>query len=246
MLTISLGCVQTDATLLDVTCCVRLHTLLRVVGQSLKPAKLFSQQLPTFLLFRDRRSVAQQCSIRLHSSSNVVGVMHAHYAEFTDLWVVSFPRCTAGPNIVGSCCVRLHATLLLDVLYQQGDVDQVDSSPLRPRKDVLTKQYKKKHHGSPIVPPLELYKLQQQDSLPDYAQLSPRERYDGLSTDEALLSPRTRPLTVDTRTIPHECPPSPPHQQVEHSWFERRLVLTFLACIMYMFCFLNTGHGIIL
>ena len=46
---------QTDATLLDVTCCVRLHTLLHVVAQSLKPVKLFSQQLPTFLLFRDRQ-----------------------------------------------------------------------------------------------------------------------------------------------------------------------------------------------
>ena len=33
---------------------------LRVVAQSLKPVKLFSQQLPTFLLFCDRRSVAQQ------------------------------------------------------------------------------------------------------------------------------------------------------------------------------------------
>ena len=30
---------------------------------------------------------------------------------YKDLWVVSFPRCTAGPNIVGSCCVRLHAAL---------------------------------------------------------------------------------------------------------------------------------------
>ena len=26
------------------------------------------------------------------------------------LWVVSFPRCTAVPNIVGSCCIRLHTT----------------------------------------------------------------------------------------------------------------------------------------
>ena len=43
--------------------------LLRVVAQSLKAVKLFSQQLPTFLLFRDRRSVAQQCWIRVHSSS---------------------------------------------------------------------------------------------------------------------------------------------------------------------------------
>ena len=53
-------------------CCVRLH-----------PAKLFSQQLPTFLLFRDHRSVAQQCWIRLQSSSNIVGAAHAHYAWFT-------------------------------------------------------------------------------------------------------------------------------------------------------------------
>ena len=63
-----------------VACC---WMLLRVVAQSLKPVKLFSQQLPTFLWFRDRRSVAQQCWIRLHSSSNIVGATHAHYAWFT-------------------------------------------------------------------------------------------------------------------------------------------------------------------
>ena len=63
-----------------VACC---WMLLRVVAQSLKPVKLFSQQLPTFLLLRDRRSVAQQCWIRLHSSSNIVGATHAHYAWFT-------------------------------------------------------------------------------------------------------------------------------------------------------------------
>ena len=63
-----------------VACC---WMLLRVVAQSLKPVKLFSQQLPTFLLFRDRRSVAQQCWIRLHSSSNICRATHAHYAWFT-------------------------------------------------------------------------------------------------------------------------------------------------------------------
>ena len=31
-------------TFLDVTCRVRLHTLLHVVGQSLKPVRLFNQQ----------------------------------------------------------------------------------------------------------------------------------------------------------------------------------------------------------
>ena len=86
----SLNPVQTDATLLDVACCVRFAhpiaccwMLLRVVAQSLKPVKLFSQQLPTYLSFRDRQSVAQQCWIRLHNSSNIVGATHAHYAWFT-------------------------------------------------------------------------------------------------------------------------------------------------------------------
>ena len=60
-------------------CCM----LSNVVAQSLKPVKLFSQQLPTFFLYRDRRSVAQQCWVRLHNSSNIVGATHAHYAWFT-------------------------------------------------------------------------------------------------------------------------------------------------------------------
>ena len=29
---------------------------------------------------------------------------------YKDLWVVSFLRCTAGPKIVGSCCIRLQTT----------------------------------------------------------------------------------------------------------------------------------------
>ena len=54
-----------------------------VVEQSLKLVKLFSHQLLTFLLFRDLRSVAQQCWIRLHSSSNIVGATRSHYRLFT-------------------------------------------------------------------------------------------------------------------------------------------------------------------
>jgi len=120
-------------TLLDVTCWI----VLRVVAQSLKPVKLFSQQLPTFLLLRDRRSVTQQCWIRLHSSSNIVGATHAHYARITktygfysshdalqvpNLLGVAASVCTPLPtrtqqldsqhcwrNNVGSCCARLYA-----------------------------------------------------------------------------------------------------------------------------------------
>ena len=90
----SLSPVQTDATLLAnnsqyhcwmlyvasvcTPCCMLLMSL-RVVAQSLKLVKLFSQQLPILRLFRDRWSVAQQCWIRLHRSSNIVGATHAHY-----------------------------------------------------------------------------------------------------------------------------------------------------------------------
>ena len=66
--------------LLDIVvcCCAKLET-----GQTFQPTD--SQHF--FFLFRDRRSVAQQswisCWIRLHSSSNINGARHAHYAWFT-------------------------------------------------------------------------------------------------------------------------------------------------------------------
>ena len=66
-----------------VSVCTPCCMLLDVVAQSLKPVKLLSQQLTTFLLLRDRRGVAQQCWIRLHSSSNIAGATHAHYTWFT-------------------------------------------------------------------------------------------------------------------------------------------------------------------
>ena len=102
-------------------------------------------------------------------------------------------------------------------------MDELDAALFRSRKELITKQYKTKHHSSPIVPPLELYKLQQGQS--DDIQLSPRERYDGYGVDEAMLSPRSRPpLTIDVRPSPTECPPSPPHEQIDHFWLDRRYV----------------------
>ena len=69
------GCYMLHPFAHPVACCWML-----IVAQSLKPVKLFSQQLPTFLLFCDRRSVAQQCWIHLHSSFNIVEATHAPYA----------------------------------------------------------------------------------------------------------------------------------------------------------------------
>ena len=91
--------------------CTRCCMLLRVVAQSLKPVKLFSQQLPTFLLFRDHRRVAQQCWMRLHSSSNIVGATHTHYAWITKTYgLYSSHDALQVPNLLGvvvSVCTPL-------------------------------------------------------------------------------------------------------------------------------------------
>ena len=65
-------------TLLDVTCCVRLHSLLHVVGcccvllrKVWNRSNFSANNSQQFLL------------IRLHSSSNTVGATHTHYAWFT-------------------------------------------------------------------------------------------------------------------------------------------------------------------
>ena len=141
---------QTDAkivdqqlpTLLDVTCCVLLHTLLHVVALSLKPVKLFSQQHPTFLLFRDRRSVAQQngsgCTalptllgprtlIITHGLQRLMGCIlpRMHYRS-QQCWELLYPfahHCQhernssqhCWRNNVGSCCVRVHAALVVKI-----------------------------------------------------------------------------------------------------------------------------------
>ena len=88
-------------------CCM----LLRVVAQSLKPVKLFSQQLPKFLLSRDRRSVGQQCWIRLHICSITVEATHAHYAWITKTYgLYTFQDALQVLNLLGvveSVCTPL-------------------------------------------------------------------------------------------------------------------------------------------
>ena len=98
-------------------CCV----LLGVVEQSLKPAKLLTQRLPTFLLFRDRRSVAQQCWIRLHSFFQLCWGHVATHDNYTWLYP---PHDALQVPKVGSCSV---------------------STPLHTRKEATTPCYFRLH-----------------------------------------------------------------------------------------------------
>ena len=97
---------------------VRCGMLLGIVAKSLKTVILLSQQPPTFLLFRDHRGVAQQCWIRLYSSSNIAGAMHEYYTwspwSLQSLMGCILPKKQCGSKIVGSCCIRLHTTANTD------------------------------------------------------------------------------------------------------------------------------------
>ena len=79
-------------TLLNVTCFVPLHTLLHVVGSCCAKFEIGQTTEPTtqhFFCSLIARSIAQKCWIRLHSSSNIVGVTHAHLKGFK-AWVKGF------------------------------------------------------------------------------------------------------------------------------------------------------------
>ena len=113
-----------------VACC---WMLLRVVAQNLKPVKLFSQQPLTFVWFRDRRSVAQQCWIGVctalriptllgprtlitHGFSKTYGFYSSHNAlQDPNLLGVANTHAIA-PNIVGATMLGVVATL-----YQWGE-----------------------------------------------------------------------------------------------------------------------------
>ena len=101
-------------TLLDVTCCIRLHTLLHLVGcccAKFETGQTFQPTTPniSFVSWSPKRS-ATMLDPFAQLFQCCWGCARSLCMVYKDLWVVSFPWCTAGPNIVGSCCIRLHTT----------------------------------------------------------------------------------------------------------------------------------------
>ena len=101
-------------TLLDVTCCVRLHTLLHVVGcccAKFETGETFQPTTPNifFVPWSPKRS-ATMLDPFAQLLQHCWGHARSLRMNYKDLWVVFFPRYTAGPKLVGSCCIRLHTT----------------------------------------------------------------------------------------------------------------------------------------
>ena len=112
---------QTDTTLLDVTCCARLHSLLHVVwcccvllrkvwNRSNFPATTANISLVPWSPKRSATMLDPFAQLFQHC----LGHARSLRMVYKDLWVVSFPRCTAGSNIVWSCFIRLHNTANTD------------------------------------------------------------------------------------------------------------------------------------
>ena len=97
-------------TLLDFKCCVRLHTLLHVVAcccAKFETGQTFEPTTPniSFVPWSTKRSPTM-----LDPFARFFQHRRGHARSFQDLWVAFFPRCTARPKLVGSCCIRLHTT----------------------------------------------------------------------------------------------------------------------------------------
>ena len=104
-------------TLLDVTCCVPLHTLLHVVGcccvllRKVWTGQTFQPTTPniSFVMWSPKRS-ATMLDPFARFFQHCRGHARSLRMDCKDLRVVFFPRCTAGPKLVGGCCIRLHTT----------------------------------------------------------------------------------------------------------------------------------------
>ena len=95
--------------------CTPCCTLLGVVEQNLKPVKLLTQQAPNISLvpWSPKRN-ATTLDPFLQPFRHGWGHARALHMVSKVLWVVSFPRCTAGPSNVRSCCTRLQTTTNTD------------------------------------------------------------------------------------------------------------------------------------
>ena len=108
-------------TLLNVTCCVRLHTLLYVLGcccvlwRKVWNRSNFPADNPqhSFVPWSPKRS-ATTLDPFVQLFQHCWGHARSLRMVYKDLWVVSFPRSTVGPNNVGSCCIRLYTTANTD------------------------------------------------------------------------------------------------------------------------------------
>ena len=111
-------------TLLDVTCCTPCCMFLDVVlccCAKFETGQTFQPTTPniSFVPWSPKRS-AIMLDPFAQLFQNCWGHARSLRMDYKDLWVVFFPRCTAGPKLVESCCIRLHTTANTHVACEQA------------------------------------------------------------------------------------------------------------------------------
>ena len=110
-----LSAVQTDATLLDVTCYVRLHTLFHVVGcccvllREVWNRSNFSANNSQYFSFRDHRNVTQHVASVCTALPTLLGPRTLIAHGLQRLMGCILPTMHYRSQHCWSCCVRLHA-----------------------------------------------------------------------------------------------------------------------------------------
>ena len=91
-----------------VACC---FVLLGLAAQSMKPSNFWVNKSQHFFFVQwSSKHRATMLDPFAQLFQHCWGHTRALHMVYKDLWAVSFPWCTAGPNIVESCCIRLHST----------------------------------------------------------------------------------------------------------------------------------------
>ena len=120
-------------TLLDVTCCVRLQTLLHVVGcccAKFETGQTFQPTTPniSFVPWSPKR-IATMLEPFAQLFQHCWGHVRSLCMVYKDLWGVSFPWCTAGPNIVSATILGVVASVCTQpYVYKKSITSTISTS----------------------------------------------------------------------------------------------------------------------
>ena len=150
-------------------CCAKFET-----GQTFHP----TTPNISFVLWSPKRS-ATMLDPFVQLFQHCCGHARSLRMVYKDLWVVSFPRCTAGPNIVGSCCISLHNTANTDATTA-NIVDPTILGVVRCVRQRVALELRHAFQASPMVTKINFLRtisiLDQEEIVRELIKWSPKDK----------------------------------------------------------------------